>query len=94
MSVNLETETEFYWDTVSQYLDQKLRITNQELRRIIGVTDTIKVSRLLRTWTKQGLLEQIKRAGPKATYYKNPGAKLNLELFAYGPKPPISGANF
>lgn len=77
---NLERVT--YWDTVSQYLDQKLRITNQELRKITGITDTIKASRLLKMWTKQGLLEQVKAGGPRHTYYQKPGAKLSATLFA------------
>lgn len=70
-----------YWDTVSQYLDQHLRITNRELRKITGITDTLKASRLLKMWTRQGLLEQIKTGGVKRTYYQKPGAKL-AGLFA------------
>ena len=76
---NLERVT--YWDTVSQYLDQNLRITNRELRKITGITDTLKASRLLKMWTRQGLLEQIKTGGAKRTYYQKPGAKLS-GLFA------------
>ncbi len=77
---NLERVT--YWDTVSHYLDQKLRITNHELRKITGISDTIKASRLLKVWTKQGFLEQVKGASPKWTYYRKPGARLNTTLFA------------
>lgn len=77
---NLERVT--YWDTVSQYLDQKLKITNRELRRITGIEDTIKASRLLKAWTRQGLLEQVRGAGPKQTYYQRPRAKLRANLFA------------
>lgn len=65
-----------FWDTVSQYLDQHFRITNRDLRRITGIADTIKASRLLKMWTKQGLLEQVKTGGTKQTYYRKPGASL------------------
>ncbi len=77
---NMERVT--FWDTVSQYLDQNLRITNQELRKITSITDTLKASRLLKMWTKQGLLEQIKGRGPRHAYYQKPGAKPSPQLFA------------
>ncbi len=78
--LNLERVT--YWDTVSEYLNQHLYITNQQLRKITGISDTIKASRLLKTWTKQGLLEQVVKGGYKHTYYQKPGTKLDANLFS------------
>ena len=57
-----------YWDTVSNYLDEKEVITNSEARRITGIKDTLKMSRLLKKWTDQKLLKQIGKS--KNTYYK------------------------
>jgi len=71
-----------YWDTVSKYLDKKFKITNKELRRITGITDTLKASRLLRAWTKQGLLEEAKGVSKRMKYYHKPGAKLKPTLFS------------
>ncbi len=71
-----------FWDTVSEYLDRHLYITNQQLRKITSIPDTLKASRLLKGWTKQGLLEQVKRGGYKYTFYKKPGVKLDAGLFS------------
>lgn len=77
---NIERVT--YWDTVSKYLDRKLKITNKELRQITGITDTLKASRLLKTWSKQGLLEEGKGVSKKMKYYHKPGVKLKPSLFS------------
>ena len=71
-----------YWDTVSKYLDKKFKITNKELRRITGISHTLKASRLLKTWTKQGLLEEGKGVSKKMKYYHKPGVKLEESLFS------------
>lgn len=77
---NIERIT--YWDTVSKYLDKKFKITNKELRQITGITDTLKASRLLRTWTKQGLLEEGRGTSKKMKYYHKAGVKLEPSLFS------------
>jgi len=71
-----------YWDTVSKYLDKKFKITNRELRRITGISDTLKASRLLKTWAKQGLLEEGKGVSKKMKYYHKTGVKLKSSLFS------------
>lgn len=76
------TERISYWDTVSKYLDKKFKITNKELRLIIGITDTLKASRLLKMWSKQGLLEEGKGLSKKLKYYHKPGVKLEPVLFS------------
>lgn len=48
-----------YWDTVNKYLDEHLKITNAEARRITGVTDTVKMSRILKVWVNQKLLTKV-----------------------------------
>ncbi|HUT85933.1 MAG TPA: hypothetical protein VMW66_03755, partial [Elusimicrobiales bacterium] len=64
-----------YWDTVSKYLDDNYKITNSEARKITGVNDTVKMSRLLKSWVNQGLLEQEKSRFKGATSYKKVGSQ-------------------
>lgn len=64
-----------YWDTVSQYLDKFPSISNQEARKITGIHDTIKMSRLLKLWVKQGLLEKQETGSKKETLYNKSGSK-------------------
>ena len=72
-----------YWDTVSNYLDKNYRITNKVSREITGLTDMLRMSKLLRKWVDQGLLE---RAGltPKTTYYRKPGQQIPRGLLSRG----------
>lgn len=72
-----------YWDTVSKYLDEHYRITNNEARRITGVRDTLKMSRLLKSWLDKGLLERIGSA-KKSVYYRRPGQEIPRGLFSKG----------
>jgi ATP-dependent DNA helicase RecG len=74
-----------YWDTVSQYLDKFQRITNKELRKISGIKDSVKASRLLKSWVKNKLLEEVVPS-KKNTYYKRPGAKEQPALFSPPPE--------
>lgn len=62
-----------YWDTVSNYLDNNFTITNQETREIVGIQDTPKVSRLLKKWVDDGLLERIESGYKGDIRYKKPG---------------------
>ena len=65
-----------YWDTVSRYLNQHIRITNQKARAITSIEDTLKMSRLLKNWVSKGLLMR-KNAGYKGSiYYAKPGVML------------------
>lgn len=65
-----------YWDTVSNYLDSRFSITNCEARRITNVNDTLKMSRLLRTWVNKGLLEKVGGQFKGKTFYRKPGIEL------------------
>ena len=71
-----------YWDAVSRYLDEHLRITNGEVRKITGIKDTLKASRLLKQWTKQKLLEEAQGVAKKSKYYHKPGVKPEARLFS------------
>lgn len=64
-----------YWDTVSKYLDENYRITNKMARKITGVQDVLKMSRLLRGWVEKELLEKIGKA-KKDCYYRKPGQEV------------------
>lgn len=68
-----------YWDTVSNYLDNNLTINNQETREITGIQDTPKVSRLLRKWVDDGLLERVESGYKGDIYYKKPGIIVPLD---------------
>jgi len=72
-----------YWDTVSKYLEEHYRITNNEARRITAVNDILKMSRLLKSWVDKGLLERIGKA-KKEIYYRKPGQEIPKGLFSKG----------
>ena len=67
-----------YWDTVSKYLDENNTITNSEARRITGVGDTLKMSRLLKEWTDNKLLERLGKSNQDAHYKKTTTEVKNL----------------
>lgn len=72
-----------YWDTVSKYLDENYRITNQITREITGIHDILKTSRLLHGWVEKGLLEKIGK-GKRDSYYRKPGQEAPKSLFSRG----------
>ncbi len=65
-----------YWDTVSNYLDNNFSINNQEAREITNIQDPSKVSRLLKKWTEDGLIEKVESGYKGNTYYKKPGTTI------------------
>lgn len=73
-----------YWDTVNKYLDEHYRITNSEARKITGVRDTLKMSRLLKAWVDRGLLEKKGGRAKKIAYYMKPGQEAPSRLFSKG----------
>jgi ATP-dependent DNA helicase RecG len=75
-----------YWDTVSKYLDKHYRITNSEARRITGVKDTLRMSRLLKLWVEKGVLVKVGDASKKGTYYTKPGQEPSPTLFSLPPE--------
>ncbi len=69
-----------YWDTVSKYLDDNFKITNKEARKITGVEDTIKMSRILKSWVNKRLLERIDTGFKGSTYYKKVGVDIPKKI--------------
>ncbi len=70
-----------YWDTVSKYLDKHYRITNSEARRITGISDTLKMSRLLKSWVAKRLLEKMGAGFKGNIYYRKPGVEMPVAIF-------------
>lgn len=70
------------WDKVSHYLNANKYIGNKEAREILHLGDTVKVSRLLNRWVKQGVLTKITpRTGSKKNVrYRLPSADEKLYL--------------
>jgi ATP-dependent DNA helicase RecG len=69
-----------YWDTVSKFLDENFRITNKEARDITGISDTIKMSRLLKLWVDKGLLEKMDSKFKGGVSYKKVGVSIPRKL--------------
>lgn len=65
-----------YWDTVSKYLDKNSRITNSVARKLTGINDTLKMTRLLKTWVSKGLLEKIGTGFRGSMYYRKLGVEI------------------
>lgn len=65
-----------YWDTVSKYLDENYRITNREARRITGIQDSAKMSRLLKSWVSRGYLDRVEKGYRGNFYYKKVGVEI------------------
>jgi len=69
-----------YWDMVSKYLDENYRITNREARSITSITDTIKMSRLLKLWVTKGLLEKVDSKFKGGVFYKKVGVTIPKKI--------------
>lgn len=65
-----------YWDTVTKFLGEHFRITNSEARKITGIADTLKMTRLLNNWVAKGLLERVGKGYKGSMYYKWPGSEV------------------
>lgn len=70
-----------FWDIVSNYLNKHYRIANNEARKITGIADTLQMSRLLKTWQEQGLLEKIDSGFKGNVFYKKPGVDIPTPIF-------------
>lgn len=64
------------WDKISYYLNKTKYITNQEARKVLRISDTVKVSKLFRRWVKQGLLIQIipRKGAKRSARYRLPSS--------------------
>ena len=76
----LNTQRIAFWDTVNQYCEKHTYITNETARKITGINDTLKMSKLLSTWVKQGLLE--KTGEKRHTVYSKSSANKLENLFS------------
>lgn len=68
----LNEEMPSEWEKIKEYLELNKYITNSEARKITGVVQMHKMSRLLRKWVSQGLLIKIthESKSAKLTSYK------------------------
>jgi len=71
-----------HWDIVNKFLETEYRITNRQARKITGIRDTLKMSRLLKMWVDKGLLEKVELGGKKSVYYIKPGRGVTPDLFS------------
>jgi len=82
------------WDKVSNYLQkQKQFVTNTDVRTIIGNQDTVKVSRLLSLWVKQGSLIKETAGSKKTTSYRLPNSLADYVYIAMKRNPSWLFAN-
>lgn len=72
-----------YWDVVSGYLDKNGSITNVQARKITGISDTLKMSRLLKEWVEKRLIEKM-GSGKRSAVYVKPGHDISKSLFSQG----------
>ena len=65
------------WEKVSFYLEKNKYITNEEARNITGVVQRDKMAKILKNWTKHGLLIQIipPSGYVRGTKYRLPGVE-------------------
>lgn len=74
----LNEERPIVWEQVSDWIDRKGSIANAELCRIANV-DTLKASKMLKSWVDKGLLEPIEgRKKRNMAYQKPAGRKIGL----------------
>lgn len=71
-----------HWDTVSKYLDKHIKITNNEARKITGISDTLKMSRLLKSWVDNNLLKKMGGGAKKSVYYIKMNQDITTNLFS------------
>lgn len=73
------------WDKLFSYLSENAKyVVNEDVRKIIGNEDTVKVSRLLKKWVDQGLLTRIDTGAKKTAKYRLPSGEMADFLFVDG----------
>lgn len=60
------------WEKVNQYLEKNKFINNEKARNITGIRQRDIMSKKLKKWTEQGLLEKIDNPAPRYIKYKLP----------------------
>ena len=70
------------WDKVYTYLSNEAKyVANKDVRKILGYSDTVKVSKLLKKWVDQGLLRRIDPSSKKNIKYRLPSGEMTDFLF-------------
>lgn len=73
------------WDKVYSYLSTKEKyVANEDVRKILGKTDTVQISKLLKKWVNQGLLRRIDSKSKKNIKYRLPSGEMADFLFTQG----------
>ena len=73
------------WDKVYSHLSNTAKyIANEDVRKILGKTDTVKVSKLLKKWVDQGLLVRINSKSKRNIKYRLPSGEMTDFLFTSG----------
>ena len=72
-----------FWDTVNKDLIKNYKITNSEAKKITGIMDTTKMSRMFKSWQKNGLIEKVTDGYNGNTFYKKPGMEIALSFASY-----------
>jgi ATP-dependent DNA helicase RecG len=67
-------QRDLLWDQVEQWMDQHGKVTNQEVRQLTGIQDSVRVSRLLQTWVERGWLV-ARGTGKRNRHYMRPTTK-------------------
>ena len=61
------------WEQVTDYLDKHGSIGNAEIRQLMQTDDTLRASKMLKSWVEQGLLEVSNPdAGRNVRKYRRP----------------------
>lgn len=72
------------WDQVSDYLDKHGEVGNADVRKILGTDNTLGVSRQLKSWVDDRLLEVVNPDSAKQTRrYRKPTTSDGGDLFAW-----------
>ncbi|MFH1857100.1 MAG: RNA-binding domain-containing protein [Candidatus Omnitrophota bacterium] len=73
------------WDKVYSYLSKTAKyIANEDVRKILGKSDTVKVSKLLKKWVDQGLLVRTNSNSKRNIKYRLPSGEMADFLFTTG----------
>ena len=69
------------WDEVSEWVDRHGSIANADVVRIAGV-DTLKASKMLKSWCEDGVLEPLAGRGKRNMAYAKPAHEAQNPLFS------------
>lgn len=80
------------WQQVSDYINHHGSIGNAEVRTLLGTADTLRASKLIRSWCDLGLLVVANPdAGTRIRRYARPGQQVGQRLLAIEPGEQLGG---